>query len=148
MNMSSTKFQVKQFIIVTLLVNIWVQISETIRYLVFVVPQMEESAGEIPEVTGIVLGIWIVWGTILTSLTVFLFWMYANMYGNFIRTVLKSATISWAFVFVLFWIGISNMGLSEWNILWITLPLSWVEIFIATFIASKLYQKQFKTQFI
>jgi len=148
MNMSSTKFQVKQFIIVTLLVNIWVQISETIRYLVFVVPQMEESAGEIPEVTGIVLGIWIVWGTILTSLTVFLFWMYANMYGNSIRTVLKSATISWAFVFVLFWIGISNMGLSEWNILWITLPLSWFEIFIATFIASKLYQKQFKTQFI
>jgi len=38
------------------------------------------------------------------------------------------------------------MGLSEWNLLWITLPLSWLEIFIATFIASKLYRREMKTQ--
>lgn len=136
-----TKFQLKRFIIVTLVSSIWVQISETFRYLVFVVPSMKVNTSEIPETTYTVLFIWILWGTLLTALTVFLFWMYANIFGNTIRTVLKSATISWAFFFVLFWVGISNMGLSKWSLLWITLPLSWLEIFITTYIASKMYQK-------
>jgi len=139
------RFPIKHFVVATFLINIWVQISETVRYLVFVVPQMEASAGEIPEATGKVLFIWIIWGTILTTLTVFLFWMYASIFGNSIGNILKSATISWAFVFVLFWIGISNMGLSEWKLLWVTLPLSWFEIFIATYMASKLFEKKLKS---
>lgn len=146
--MISAKFETKHFIITTLIVNIWVQISETIRYLVFVVPRMEVDGGEIMEATGFVLVIWMIWGTLLSSLTVFLYWMYANIFGNSLQTILKSATISWAFVFVLFWMGISNMGLSEWNLLWITLPLSWLEVFIATYIASKLYRKHLKTKMI
>ncbi|MDB4292966.1 hypothetical protein N9954_06110 [Maribacter sp.] len=144
--MIPTKFGIKHFITTTILVNIWVQVSETIRYLVFVVPRMETDAGQIPEATGAVLVIWIMWGTLLTGLTVFLFWMYAKLFGNSMLTILKSATISWAFVFVLFWIGISNMGLSDWSLLWITLPLSWLEIFVATYIASLLYRKPLKTQ--
>lgn len=146
--MRSAKFEIKQFIGISLLVNIWVQFSETLRYLIFVVPRMEARVGELPEASGLVLGIWIVWGTLLTALTVFLFWMYANIFGNSINTILKSATLSWAFVFVLFWIGISNMGLSEWKLLWITLPLSWMEIFVATYIASKLYRKRLKPELI
>lgn len=146
--MRSAKFEIKRFIGIGLLVNIWVQCSETLRYLIFVVPKMEARVGEIPEATGLVLGIWIVWGTLLSALTVFLFWMYANVFGNSMQTILKSATLSWAFVFVLFWVGISNMGLSDWKLLWITLPLSWFEIFIATYIASKLYRKRLKTELI
>lgn len=146
--MMSPKFETKHFIVSTLLVNIWVQVSETVRYLVFVVPKMEADGGEILEATGFVLFIWIIWGTLLSSLIVFLHWMYANIFGNSIQTVLKSATISWIFVFVLFWIGISNMGLSEWNLLWITLPLSWLEVFIATYIATKIYSKHLKTKMI
>lgn len=138
------KFQPGHFIIVTLISSIWIQISETFRYLVLVVPNMKANASEIPETTFTVLSIWMLWGTLLTALSIFLFWMYANIFGNTIRTVLKSATISWTFFFVLFWIGISNMGLSKWSLLWITLPLSWLEIFIATYIASKLYRKHLK----
>lgn len=144
----STQFNVKHFISTTLLVNICVQVSETIRYLVFVVPRMEANVVEIPEAKGMVLVIWIIWGTLLSGLTVFLHWMYASIFGNSIQAILKSATISWAFVFVLFWVGISNMGLSDWKLLWITLPLSWLEIFIATYIASVLYQKHFKPKMI
>lgn len=146
--MIPAKSKTKHFIITAFLVNIWVQVSETMRYLVFVVPRMEANGVEISEATGGVLVIWIIWGTLLSGLTVFLFWMYANIFGDSIQAILKSATISWAFVFVLFWIGISNMGLSEWNLLWITLPLSWLEIFIATYIASKLYRKHMKTQIV
>jgi len=144
--MMSSKFRLKQFIIVTFFVNIWVQVSETVRYLVFVVPHMEAEGSQLLKASGIVLVIWIVWGTLLSGLSVYSYWLHNSILGNSMRTVLIAATISWTFVFVLFWIGLSNMGLSEWNLLWITLPLSWLEIFIATLIASKLYRREMKTQ--
>lgn len=146
--MSATKLDTKQFIIATVLVNIWVQLSETIRYLIFVVPKLDASAHTVPEATGWVLLIWIVWGTLLSGLVVFLFWMCVTVFGNSMQTILKSTTISWAFVFVLFWVGVSNMGFSKWELLLTTLPLSWIEIFIATYIASKLYQRHLKTETI
>ncbi|WP_437373951.1 hypothetical protein, partial [Maribacter litoralis] len=55
--------------------------------------------------------------------------------------VLISGTLVWSAVFVIFWIATANMGLSEWKILWITLPLSWLEMIIGAWIASKLYKK-------
>ncbi len=146
--MSAAKFDTKQFVIATLLVNIWVQLSETIRYLIFVVPRLDANAHTVPEATGWVLLIWILWGTLLSGLVVFLFLMFVTVFGNSIQTILKSTTISWAFVFVLFWVGVSNMGFSEWKLLLTTLPLSWIEIFMATFIAAKLYQKRLKTETI
>lgn len=146
--MSAAKFDTKQFVIATLLVNIWVQLSETIRYLIFVVPRLDANAHTVPEATGWVLLIWIFWGTLLSGLVVFLFLMFVAVFGNSIQTILKSTTISWAFVFVLFWVGVSNMGFSEWKLLLTTLPLSWIEIFMATFIAAKLYQKRLKTETI
>lgn len=146
--MGQVDFNFKRFLIITLITSIWVQISETFRYLILVVPKMQWDGSEIPETTLPVLAIWILWGTLLTALTVLLFWMYARIFGNGLRTILISATISWAFFFVLFWIGVSNMGLSDWNLLWITLPLSWFELFIATLITSKLYAKHLKLQLV
>ncbi len=146
--MQQYDFDLKRFAIITLITSIWVQISETFRYLVMVVPKMQSNGSEIPETTLPVLMIWIIWGTLLTALTVFLFWMYAKIFGNNLRAICISSTISWAFFFVLFWVGVSNMGLSDWNLLWLTLPLSWLELFVATLIASRLFAKQVKQELV
>lgn len=140
----STKFKFQQFLTVTLLTSIWVHISEVFRYFVFVIPRTQEFFNDQIGVAQMDLGIFTIWGlwdTLLTGLVVFLFWIYSQVFGNSVKSVLMSATISWAFFFVLFWVGAANMGISDWKILWITLPLSWLEMFLASLLASKLYSK-------
>lgn len=139
--MKPRKFDRNTFVVITLIATVWVQISETLRYLLLVVPIMKSNAAPIPETTTVILVIWFCWGLLLTALTVFLFWMFAQIFGHTTGTIFCSATVSWGFFFVLYWVGTANMGLADWSILWVVLPLSWFELFIATYIASKLYQK-------
>tara|TARA_R110002126_G_scaffold236965_1_gene380530 strand:- start:2524 stop:2862 length:339 start_codon:yes stop_codon:yes gene_type:complete len=88
-----------------------------------------------------IFAIWGFWDTLLTGVLVFVFWLYTEVFGNSNRSVLISGTIVWLAVFVIFWVATANMGLSEWNILWITLPVSWLEMIVGAWIASKLYKK-------
>lgn len=71
-----------------------------------------------------IFSIWGVWDTLLTGLVVFMYWIYAHVFGHNRKAILTSATISWAFVFVILGVATANMGLSHWEILLITLPLS------------------------
>lgn len=128
--------------LITLLTSIWVHASEVFRYFVLVMPRTKtffENRTGIAEMSWGIFAIWGLWDTLLTALIVFLFWLYAGTFGNNFKSVLVSGTLSWLFFFVLFWIGSANMGTTYWEMLLITLPLSWLETLIAAYIASKLY---------
>ncbi len=138
------KFNFKNFIVVTLLVSIWINVSEVFRYFVFVIPRIKSY---FPNKLGIadmdlkIFAIWGFWDTILTASLVFIYWLYSRVFGNSNRSVLISGTFTWLVIFVIFWIANANMGLSEWQILMITLPLSWLEMIVGNWIAFKLYKK-------
>lgn len=140
--MNTSTINWKQFIIITLITSIWINASEVFRYFVFV---MERTKAFFPNQEGVaemnlgIFSIWGFWDTLLTAVMVFVFWLCTNVFGNNIRTILLSATFVWAAVFVIFWVATANMGLADWNILWITLPLSWIELIIGAWIVSKLY---------
>ena len=142
--MSKHKFNTKKFIIITLLTSIWINASEIFRYFIFV---MDRTKAFFPNKEGIaemnlsIFSIWGIWDTILTGILVFIFWLYTNTYGNNNRSVIVSATIVWIAVFVIFWVATANMGLANWSILLITLPLSWLELVVGAYIASKLYRR-------
>ena len=140
--MKLQKFYLKQFVIICLITSIWVHISEVFRYFVFVIPKTKaffEGKEGVAEMDWGIFAIWGVWDTLLTVMTVLMFWLYAQVFGNNLRSVMVSGTLSWAFFFVLFWVGTANMGLSSWRILLITLPLSWLETVAASYISSRLY---------
>jgi len=142
--MITKKFRLKNFIIITLLTSIWINISEVFRYFVLVMPHVKSFFDNKQGVADMNLGIFAIWGfwdTILTSILVFIFWLYSIVFGSSNRSVLISGTIVWLAVFVIFWVATANMGLSEWKILWVTMPLSWFEMIIGAWIASKLYKK-------
>ena len=137
-----TSFSWKQFLIVTLITSIWVHASEVFRYFVFVIPRIQSFWDNAPGVAIMnlpIFSIWGAWDMILTSIIVFVFWMYAQIFGNNFRSSFFSATITWLAIFVIFWIAAANMGLSNWSILLIALPLSWLELVIASWIASRLF---------
>ena len=138
------KFIVKDFIIITLLTSIWVNISELIRFFAYVKPEMQSFLSGVPNVmpmneVGILL-IWGAWDTLLSALYVYLFWLCAQVFGNNRKSIWMSGIMSWAFFFVLFWVASANMNLASWSSLLIVLPLTLLETVVATFIASKLYR--------
>ena len=142
--MTMKRLNFKHFVIITLLTSIWIHISEVFRYFVVVMPRLKLFFSDRPEVADMNLGIlsiWVLWDTFLTGILVFVFWLYSEVFGNSIQSVLISSTIVWGAVFVVFWVATANMGLSEWKILWIVLPLSWLEMIIGTWISSKFYKK-------
>jgi len=142
--MHKSEFNIKTYAKVVLITSIWVNISEVFRYFVFVMPRAKSFWNDLESVADmnfLIFGIWGFWDTILTAMTVFLYWLYTQRFGNNISSVLASAVLAWVFFFVLFWIGTANMGYSDWSIMWITLPLSLIELIIANFIAFKLYNR-------
>jgi len=142
--MTTTPFNVKRFAQVTLITSVWVHGSEVFRYFVLVIPRVKAHWNNLETVADMnwtIFGIWGLWDTLLTAMVVFLFWLYSRVFGNSFRSVMVSGTLAWLFFFVLYWIGAANMGYAEWSLLWITLPLSWMEVIVACLIAAKLYNK-------
>ena len=140
-----TNFDLKQFVIITFITSIWIHLSEVFRYFVLVMPRVRsffDGKSGVAEMNLGVFSIWGVWDTILTAILVFFFWLYAKSFGNNRRSIFISGTLVWLAVFVIFWIATANMGLSEWSILLITLPLSWIEMIVGTWIVSIVYKRK------
>jgi len=136
-------FIAKDFILITLITSVWVNISELVRYFGYVRPQMQEYFFAIHQVGTIwdlqILAVWGFWDTLLTALYVFLFWLCAQVFGNNRRSVLISGFMSWTFFFVLYWVASANMYLANWSDLIVVLPMALLETLVASYIASKLY---------
>jgi len=140
------KFVVKEFILITLIVSLWVNASELVRYFGYVRPRMQEYFSYIPQMGKIwdiqILAVWGFWDALITALYVFLFWLCAQVFGNTRKAIVISGVMSWSFVFVLYWVATANMFLAEWSALFVVLPLALLETLVASYIASKLYLKK------
>ncbi len=140
--MINQNFVFKQFAVITLIVSIWINISEVFRYFIFVMPRVKSfflNQSGVAEMDFGIFSVWGFWDTLLTAILVFIFWLYAKSFGNNGKSVLVSGLIVWSSVFVIFWVATANMGLSSWKILLITLPLSLLEMVVGAWVASKLY---------
>lgn len=140
----NSRFNFKKFILTTLIVSIWINLSEVFRYFVIVMPRTREHLSMVPGVAPMnwgVFAIWGVWDTLLTALVVFMYWLVAQRFGNNSKSAMLAGTTSWLFFFVLFWVGLVNMGLTSVSLAAIALPLAWLEMVVASWIASRLYAR-------
>jgi hypothetical protein len=128
-----------------LLTSIWINASEVFRYFVIVMPAMRKALSVVPNVAPMnwqVFTIWGIWDAVLTIVTVFVTWLCANVFGKTTTTIMIAGTTCWATFFLLFWLALVNMNLSNVSLLWFTLPLSWIEMTIAAWITVKLLKRQ------
>ncbi len=140
--MKNQNFVFKQFAIITLIVSIWINISEVLRYFVFVMPRMEIDASAVSTTSELAIySIWWFWDTLLTAVLVFAFWLTAKSFDNTNKSVFISSFFIWTAVFVIYWVATANMGLSSWDMLLTTLPLSLLEMLIGAWLTSWLYSK-------
>ena len=135
-------FNTRQFAIVVLLVSIWVNVSEVFRYFIIVMPETRDFLSVVPGVAPMNLSVFAIWGAwdmLLTASTVFMFWLTSQVFGNNYRSVVVAGTMSWVFFFVLFWVAMYNMALAHLSLALKALPLAWLELVVASYIASVLY---------
>jgi len=140
------KLVARDFVLITLITSIWVHASQLVRFFAYAKPELQSFLSAVPNVAPmdnvVTLVIWGLWDMLLTALYVLLFWLFAQVFGNNNRSVLCSGLMSWCFFFVLFWVGMANMNLSDWSPLLVILPLALLETVVASYIASKLYLRR------
>ncbi|WP_068471599.1 hypothetical protein [Saccharicrinis aurantiacus] len=142
--MNTTKFNLKTFVIITLITSIWIHIAEVARAMFVAFPLMEEFfAGRIPigamEVSNAL--IWGAWDTLLTLILVFVYWLCAVAFGQNVKAILISGTTTALATIGIFWIASVNTGLGEWSTAAILFPIAWAEMIIGAAIAAKLYAR-------
>ncbi|MBE0392850.1 hypothetical protein [Flavobacterium sp. PL002] len=142
--MENKVFNLKQFVIITLITSIWIHIAEVARAMFVAFPLMEKFfAGRIPigamEVSNAL--IWGIWDTLLSAVLVFIFWLCSVAFGNNLKSIIISGTTTAFATIGIFWIASVNTGLGVWSTAAILFPIAWAEMIIGAFIASKLYSK-------
>ncbi len=138
------KFNFKHFAIALAFCSVWINISEVIRYFAFVMPMTQRYFNNKPGIADWNLNIfliWALWMLLLTASTVFISWLYASIFGFKFRSAIVAGSILWSSIFIIFWVATANMGLSTWNILWITLPLSLLEMIVGALITIIIYKR-------
>ncbi len=142
--MNQNTFNLKSFLLITLITSIWINASDVFRYFMFVMPRMKEffpGRNDIAKMDWEIFSIWGLWDTLLTASLVFITFLFVTVFGNSLKSIFSAATMVWLAIFMIFWVATANMGLSNWSILWITLPLSWAEMVIGAWLANKLFVK-------
>ena len=145
--MNNNDFNLKQFVIITLITSIWINIAETARAYFVAFPKISafyEGKIEIIGLDKLEVShalIWGTWDTILTAVLVFLFWLCLQVFGNNLKSIIISGTVTCFATIGIFWIGTVNTGLGTWSTAFIIFPLAWIELVIGAWIASKLYSK-------
>lgn len=111
---------------------LWISISEFARNEFILKTHWTkhyESLGLIFPSSPINGGIWGIW-SLAFSITIYTI----SRKFSFLETVF----ISWFAGFVLMWLVIGNMGVLPFSILYVAVPLSLLEVFLASFIIKKL----------
>ena len=146
--MENKKFNLKQFIIISLITSIWIHIAETTRALFVAFPRIEAFFGDKIDIIGLESFelshalIWGIWDMLLTVVLVFMLWLCIQVFGNNTKSIFIAGTISCFATLGVFWIATVNTGLGEWNTAFILVSIAWVEFLIGAWIASKLYSRK------
>lgn len=127
----------KAFVTALLINLLWINASEIFRYFVLLMPMLKQTYPQIDGVADMNLWIFLIWGTWDTVLWLGICafsWFFLERFGDSVRQAILAGTLFWMVAFLLLWVGIWNMGLSQLPILAVALPLSWLEMVVAALI--------------
>lgn len=124
----------KKIILPILITGIWINLSETVRWIFLIEPFWIEKY-QLLNLTfpseNVNMIVWMVWG-FLYATTIFIL----SKKFNLVQTTL----LSWFVAFVLMWIVVWNVGVLPSGMLWFNIPLSLLETFIGAYICIKFFK--------
>lgn len=136
-NLTTEPFPTKAFIRATLINMIWVNVSEVFRYFAFIMDLMREAFPQITDIAPMSIGVFAIWGiwdtVIVLSISGFSC-LFLERFGYELRNAFIAGTLFWISVFVILWLGLFNMNLATIEILFVALPLAWLEMVVAAIV--------------
>ena len=118
----------KQIVVPILITGIWINISETIRWIFLIEPYwIEKYQGlniAFPNET-INMIVWMIWGFLFAT-TIFIISRKFNLF--------QTTLLSWFVAFAMMWLVVWNVGILPTGMLWYNVPLSLFEAFIGAYI--------------
>ena len=129
----------KKTILQILLVSLWVNIFETLRWMLFAKPDIDmhfKAANLVLPDEPVNNLLWLIWGIIIA---VMIFIVSKKF------KVLQTTFIVWITVYVMHWIALWNMAVLPINILWLAVPLTFINVLVGALI-SKYFQNKEKIQ--
>ena len=125
--------QFKKSILPILVTGIWINIFETVRWVLFVEAYWVEYYQNLNLVfpTGPVSGlVWMIWGFCFATIIFILSRKF---------TLLQTTLLSWFVVFGMLWVVLWNIDILPIGYLWFVIPLSLFEAYIGALICKKLH---------
>jgi len=119
-----------------LLVSLWINIFETLRWILFAKPDIDmyfKTANLVLPNETINNILWIVWGIIIAVMIFIISKRFK---------VLQTTFIVWLTVYVMHWIALWNMAVLPINILWLAVPLTFINVLVGALICAKLISKE------
>jgi hypothetical protein len=114
------------------LVALWINVSETVRWMLYSQSRFEalyQSRGLKLPSGPMNMALWMVWGFVIA----YIVFVLARKFS-----LLHTTLLSWVAAFITTWIILWNFGILPIGILWVAVPLSLFEIFIAALISARL----------
>lgn len=122
----------KRVVLPILVTGIWINISETIRWVFFVEPYWIEYYQNLNLTfpRGLTNNIiWMIWGFGFAAVIFIL----SKKFNLFQTTIL-----SWFVTFVMLWLVLWNIEILPVGFLWFVIPLSFIEAFVGALICNKM----------
>ncbi len=119
-----------------LLVSLWINIFESLRWVIFAKPDIEmyfKVANHVLPNQPINNILWMVWGVII-AIMIFIISKRFKL--------LQTTFIVWITVYVMHWIALWNMAVLPVNILWLAFPLTLINVFIGVLISKYFHNKK------
>lgn len=119
-----------------LLVSLWINIFESLRWVIFAKPDIEmyfKAANHVLPNQPINNILWMVWGVII-AIMIFIISKRFKL--------LQTTFIVWITVYVMHWIALWNMAVLPINILWLAVPVIFIIILVGASICSKFICKE------
>ena len=124
----------RKTIIPVLITGFWINISESVRWILLIEPYWIEKYQELnvtfPNET-INMIAWMIWGFFYGT-TIFILSRKFNLF--------QTTLISWFVAFAMMWVVVWNVGVLPTGMLWINIPLSLIETLIGALICIKLFK--------
>ena len=118
-----------------LLVSLWINVYETLRWMLFAKPDIDRyfKTANIVLPNGVINNIlWLIWGIIIAVIIFIISKKFK---------VLQTTFIVWITVYVMHWIALWNFAVLPINILLLAVPLTFINVFVGALICAKFNSK-------
>jgi hypothetical protein len=119
-----------------LLVSLWINIFETLRWILFAKPDLDmhfKAANLVLPNEFINIILWLIWGIIIAVMIFIISKKYK---------VLQTTFIVWITVYVMHWIALWNFAVLPINILWLAVPLTFINVLVGALICNRFVSKE------